>query len=221
MDLLLAEELLLIALDDEKGWSRNSRLELGLAGALLEDLGRAGALRSDGNRLHVVDTAAPEHPLLARTHEVMAGSGKPRGAKAWLDRLPRRLKPITATVAAGLVQRGVLTEQRHKLFGVFPSPRFPEADPEPERRIRERLTAVLVGHRRPEERDALLFGLLVALEMISDLVEWSQRRAARERAKEIADGGTTDDAVARAVHQQMRTALAAKAAAAAAAGGGG
>ncbi len=220
MELLLAEELLLIALDDEKGSSRNSRLDLGLAGALLEDLGRVGALRSEGKQLQTVDAAAPEYPLLARTHEVIVGSGKPRSAKAWLDRLPRRLKPITSTVATGLVQRGVLTEQRRKVLGVFPSPRFPESDPEPERRIRGRLTAVLAGERRPEERDALLFGLLVDLEMISELVEWSQRRAARERAKEIADGGITDNGVARAVQQGMKTAAATKAGAAAAAGGG-
>ncbi|MPZ66566.1 MAG: hypothetical protein GEU83_14000 [Pseudonocardiaceae bacterium] len=220
MDLLLAEELLLIALDDQKGSSRNSRLDLGLAGALLEDLGGVGALRAEGKELHSVDAAAPEHPLLVRAHEVLVGSGKPRSAKAWLGRLPRQLKPITGTVATGLVQRGVLAEQRRKALGVFPSTRYPEADPGPERRLRDRLTAVLNGQGRPEERDALLLGLLVSLEMISELVEWSQRRAARERAKEIADGGITGNAVARAVQQHMKTAAGAKAGAAAAAGGG-
>lgn len=221
MELLLAEELLLIALDDEKGSSRNSRLELGLAGALLEDLGRAGALRSKGKELHSVDVAAPEHPLLVRAHDVIVGSGRPRSAKAWLGRLPRRLKPIIGTVASGLVQQGVLTEQRRKVLGVFPSTRFPVADPGPERLLRDRLTAVLDGRRRPEDRDALLFGLLVSLEMISELVEWDERRAARERAKEIADGGITGNAVARAIQQEMKTAAAAKAGAAAAAAGGG
>lgn len=221
MELLLAEELLLIALDDEQGVSRNSRLDLGLAGALLEDLGRAGALRSQGKELRPVETAAPAHPLLLRAHDVIAGSSKPRSVKAWLARLPRRLKPFTRTVAGGLVEQGVLTEQRDKALGVFTRIRFPEADPGPERLLRDRLTAVLEGRRRPEDRDALLLGLLVSLEMISELVEWSRRRVARERARAIAEGGITGNAVARAIHQEMTTAATLKAGAAAAAAGGG
>ncbi|MGH4018528.1 MAG: GOLPH3/VPS74 family protein [Pseudonocardiaceae bacterium] len=221
MELLLAEELLLLALDDEKGSSWNSRLEFGLAGALLVDLGRVGALRSEGKELHLVDAAAPEHPLLVRAYDVIAGSGKPRSAKAWLSRLPRRLKPITGTVATGLVERGVLSEQRRKVLGVFPSTRFPQADPGPERLLRDRLTAVLDGQRRPEERDALLFGLLVPVELVSELVDWSQRRAARERAKQIADGGIAGDAVARAVQAQVTVAVTAAMAGAAGAAAGG
>jgi hypothetical protein len=220
MELLLAEELLLIALDDEQGSSPYGRLDLGLAGALLEDLGRIGALRSDGKHLHPVDGAAPEHPLLARARDVIGNSRRPRSAKAWLDRLPRKLKPLTGTVATGLVERGVLTEQRRMVLGVFPSTRYPVVDPDPERQIKERLTSVLDGYRRPEERDALLLGLLVSLELISELVEWSRRRAARERAREIADGGIADGAIARAVQLQVKAALATKAAAAAAAGAG-
>jgi hypothetical protein len=221
MELLLAEELLLIALNDEKGSSRNSRLELGLAGALLEDLGRAGALQYKGMELRAVDAAAPAHPLLARAYEVISGSGKPRSAKAWLDRLPRQLKPITRTVASGLVRQDVLTEQRRKVLGVFPSTRFPVADFGPKRLLRDRLTAVLDGRRCPEERDALLLGLLVSLEMIYELVEWSQRGMARERAKHIAEGGITGNAVTRAIQQQMKIATTAKAWTAAAAVGGG
>lgn len=69
----------------------------------------------------------------------------------------------------------------------FPSTRFPEADPGPERALRSRLQDVLVGDRAPQEYDALLLGLLEPLGLVEPLVERPQRREARNRAQEIVD----------------------------------
>jgi Golgi phosphoprotein 3 (GPP34) len=115
--------------------------------------------------------------------------------------LPGELKPLTGTIAAPLVDRGVLTEQRSKFLGLFPSTRFPEADPEPERALRFRLRAVLLGEREPATSEALLLALLVPLDLVGGLVDKDQRRAAKKRAKEIADGGIAGTAVSDAVRE--------------------
>ena len=164
------------------------------------DLGRLGALRPEGKELAAVTGSGPEHPVLARAHAVISASPKHRSAKSWVSRLARELKPLTETVAAPLVERGVLTEQRSKFLGLFPSTRFPEADPGPERLLRSRLRAVMLGDREPAERDALLLGLLVPLDLVG-LVENDQRRAAGKRAKEIAEGGVAGTAVSDAARE--------------------
>jgi len=60
---------------------------------------------------------------------------------------------------------------------------------------------VLLGDREPAERDALLLGLLVPLDLVSGLVEKDQRRTAKTRAKEIAEGGVVGTAVPDAVRE--------------------
>ena len=165
------------------------------------DLGRLGALRPEGKELAAVTGSGSEHPVLARAHAVISASPKLRSAKSWVGRLPGELKPLTGTVAAPLVERGVLTEQRSKFLGLFPSTRFPETDPGPERLLRSRLSAVLLGDREPAERDALLLGLLVPLDLVGGLVEKDQRRTAKTRAKEIAKGGVAGTAVPDAVRE--------------------
>jgi len=189
MELTLAEELLLLALHDEKGSTGFTQTHPGMAGALLVDLGRLGALRPEGKELAAVTGSGPEHPVLARAHAVISASPKHRSAKSWVSRLPGELKPLTGTVAAPLVERGVLTEQCSKFLGLFPSTRFPKADPGPERLLRSRLRAVLLGDREPAERDALLLGLLVPLDLVGGLVRRTsaaRRGGGRRRSPRVA-----------------------------------
>ena len=220
-ELLLAEQMLLIALDDEQGSSSNSSLPAGLAGALLTDLAREEALRWDGEALHPVPVAGLQHPLLSRVHEVIAASSSPRSAKSWVQKLPRSLRPVTETVAAALVERGVLSEQRYKILGLFPSTRFPETDPEPERLLRTRLHAVLTEGHPPAEDDALLLGLLVPLGLVDALVDKTDRPAARKRAREIADNSVAGSAVGKVVQEVQAAAMVAVVAGAAGAAAGG
>ncbi len=98
--LTLAEELLLLALHDEKGSTGFTQIDPGLAGALLVDLGRLGALRPEVKELAAVAGSGPEHPVLARAHAVISTSPKLRSAKSWVGRLPGELKPLTGAVAA-------------------------------------------------------------------------------------------------------------------------
>lgn len=199
MELILAEELLLLALDETKGSAGSTPLDPGLAGALLVDLGRLGALQPVGRELHPVEGVGLEHPVLARAAAAIAESSKRRTAKSWVGRLPRELKPLTATVAHPLVERGILAERRVKVLGLFPGTRFPEADPGPERMLRSRLQDVLLGGRAPQEQDALLLGLLEPLGLVDRLVERPQRREARKRAKQVATTGIAGSAVSQAV----------------------
>lgn len=209
VELNLAESVLLLALDEAKGSAGLTPIDPGLAGALLVDLGRLGALQPVGKELHPAEGIGIEHPVLAQAAMAIAASSKPRTAKSWVGRLPRELKPLTSTVARPLVEHGILAEQRVKVFGLFPGTRFPEADPGPERMLRSRLREVLLDGRAPQEQDALLLGLLEPLGLVDRLVEGHQRhqrREARKRAKEIATHGIAGSAVSDAV-RDIQTAV--------------
>lgn len=200
--MLLAEELLLISLDDEKGTDRtNWGVDAGLAGALLLELAAGGHLKARDGDLVAAGGPPPAEPLPAEALAEIAASERPRGAKHWVGQLPKRLKPLRGRVADRLVSRGVLEEQRHKVMGLIPTTRYPERDPGPERALRERLRAALLEDREPDERTALLIGLLHPLHLVDRVVDKPDRQRAKQRAEQIADRGVVGGAVESAVKE--------------------
>ncbi len=208
--MLLAEALLLLILDEDKGTNRwVTAADHGLAGALLLDL----EMHDRDGRL-VVAGPRPAEPPLAAAWDVV--SAEERSAKHWVSKLPGKLKPIKGTVATGLVERGVLEEERHRTLGLFASTRYPERDPAPERELRAQLRAVLVDDAEPSPFVTSLLGLLVPLDLVKRIVDRSERKAATARAKAIAERGAVGDAVKAAVNQQVMAAIVATTAATAA-----
>lgn len=196
----LAEEVLLIALDDKRGDDRSSwGIDSGLAGAVLLDLAERGCIGDDAGRLTAADCEPLDDPLLAETLELVRA--EPDDAKGWVAKLPKRLEPLRQRVADGLVERGILEHERRRVLGLFPANRHPEVDPEPERELRERLRTVLEGEREASPREALLISLLEPHGLATGLVPKERRKQAGERAKAITDGGSVSSAVGDAVEQ--------------------
>ena len=211
--MLVAESLPLLLLDDEAGTSAwVTGRDAALAGALLLDLLAAELLDEADGKL-VVTGAEPEAPALAAAWRVLSAS-EPRKVKHWIDKLPGKLKPIKGTIAQDLVARGVLDERRHKTLGLFGSTRYPELDPGPEQHLRAALRAVLVDGFEPDPNVAALLALVVPLDMIKRVVERDERKAAKARAKEVADRGPVGGAVRAAVQEQITAAIIAGVAAA-------
>jgi hypothetical protein len=215
--MLLAEELLLISLGESGRPGMSENLNAGLAGALLLDLAAAGAIEVQDGKIVAVGAGPPGAPGAAIA--AIREQDRLRNAKHWVGRLPRALRPIRATVAERLVQQGVLGDERGKLLGLFSSRRFPERDPEPERELRARVRAALVDGEEPDPHTAQLIGLLEPLGLVGRVVEGSERRAAKKRAKQIADRGVVGNAVERAVQEELAAVLVAVTAATAATSG--
>lgn len=201
-DLILAEEVLLLAYDDERGKDGTSwGIDAGLAGSLLIDLGEAGCVRVEGKELVATGRPAPDHPLLADALDRISQSDKRRTAKGWLDKLRKEPAPLKERVVQGLVDRGVLREEERRMLRIFRTTHYPEANPEPERVLRERLSAVVLGERAPAPRDVLLLSVLQPYDMVKELAPNDRRREAKARAKEIADRGVAGKAVEDAIKE--------------------
>jgi golgi phosphoprotein 3 len=194
--LLLSEELLLLALDDDTGANRAQwSLDAALAGAVLLDLIGAGALREEDGDLVADAGHAPVHPVLADALAAIAADDRPRSAKHWVSKLPRRVKPLKGRVAERLVDRGILSGEDRRTLGLFRTTRYVEADPSAERDLRERLSRALLGDGEADERTALLVALLQPTELVARVVPRDRRKEAKARAKEIAERGAVGDAV--------------------------
>jgi len=201
--LLITEELFLLTHDDETGKADNLVAgAVAFAGALLLDLAEQGLVQADGKKLVPVGSTAT-HPLLAEAAAELAASKKPRDARHWVDRLPRVLKPFEDKIGTSLVERGVLRREDGKALGLFKYTKWPERDPEPERRLRAGLADVLGRGAQPTPRQELLIPLLATMGYVPKLVAKDERKAAKARAKEITDAAKDGSLVSSAVSQSV------------------
>lgn len=220
MTQLIAEQLLLLAYRPD-GTARGEGIELdmGLGGALLTELALDGhvevgekEVRASGGR------PRPEHPVLAAALAEI--ELKARGPKACVTRLSRGAR---LELLAGLVERGVLTEQPRRVFGVFPGRRFPIADPAPKEEALGRLRAAVVEGAEPDQHTAALAGLIHAAGLARRVFANDDQRAVKARLKEIDQGDRVTEAVRKAIRAARAataaTAMAVSSAAAASSGG--
>src|ERR1051325_2252519 len=149
----LAEELLLLAYDDQTGKATGSRigLDLGMAAAVLVDLALAGRIAYVDGYLKVIDPS-PIGEAIADAVLAKAADDEPHTPAQWLQRLRHRLR---TRVLEDLVSRGVVQDiDETQMDGHVHIHRSPTTDPAYEAEIRKRLAEALTTEGLCDERTA-------------------------------------------------------------------
>jgi len=159
----LAEELLLLAYDDQTGKATGSRigLDLGMAAAVMVDLALAGRIAYIDGYLKVID-ATPTGEAIADAVLAKAADEEPHTPVQWLHRLRHRLR---SRVLEDLVARGVIQDVDETQLEYIHVHRYPTVEPAVEAEIRKRLAEALITEQVPDERTAALCTLLTACRM--------------------------------------------------------
>ncbi|MEV0234435.1 GPP34 family phosphoprotein [Nonomuraea sp. NPDC050786] len=194
MTVTIAEELLLLAYNDEKGTQlvSGTQLDPALAGALLAELAVNGRLELSDKKVTVKDPSPLGDPELDATLGRIAKEGKERKPAWWVQRL--QSANLRKRLLSRLAESGVLAEQRGKVLGIFPTTRWPEANPDVEAAVRGRVTSALAG-ADPDARTAVLIAIAHAAKLDGKAFP----EASKQRVKEIAEGAWTADAVAQTI----------------------
>ncbi len=200
----IAEDLLLLLLDDESGKYVVDGVKLPrvLAGAVLLELALDDvvAVDTEGNqvkkgRIAIRTEARPADPILAEAVERL-GSGRPLKPTAAIEKLQKGLQE---KLLARVVEQGWVSEERGKILGVFPTKKWPAIDFTHEQRVRDLIRAALIDGLTPEPRTAALIALLSAADAAPKVFPDADKRAVKKRAKEIAQGEWAARAVRDAV----------------------
>jgi len=203
MTTLIAEDLLLLLLDDERGTVMSSHADVALGGALLLELALAEAVLVrertsiwSGAKVAVTPGARVADPVLAEALARVAE--RERSASDLVNRLGRGAR---SALTARLADRGILRREDGRVLGLFPRTRWPEADGTHEDEVRRRLTAVLVQGLDPDPRTGALVALLSAVDKAPSAVELAgvPARDVRRRAKQVAEGAWAAKAVRDAI----------------------
>lgn len=208
---LLAEDLLLLALDDDKGtvsWQRSTTLPYGLGGALLIDLALQKRIDSVDKKIIAGDPSPTGDEVLDVALETIRAEDKLRDAKHWVTKLGGRTG-LREQLARRLVTRGILREREHTFLWVFHDPRFPTSDAGRESAVRARIREVALAGAEPDTRMLSLLSLVSACDLTGSLFSREERTQARRRIKELVDGDQFSEAVGRAVADAAAAAAAA------------
>jgi len=203
---LIAEDLLLVLLDDKKGtvstWGKTDAV---LGGAVLTELAVAGLVTVDrhnsiwrADKVHASEPAPSElDPVLADALALIAE--KDRKAS---DLVTKIGKGLEKRLEAALAERGVLERRKGKVLGLFPRTTWPAADTAREQDVRRSVTSCLVDGVAPDPRTGALIALLAAIDQAHSAVTPGtpvKKRDLKKRAKQIADGQWAAKAVKDAV----------------------
>jgi hypothetical protein len=183
----LAEELLLLAYDDQTGKATGSRigLDLGMAAAVLVDLALAGRIAYVSGNI-VVNNPTPIGDPIADLVLAKAAASEPHTPAQWVQRLRHGLRN---RVLEDLIARGVVRDVDETQLEYIHVHRYPTADPAYEAEIRKRLADALISDAPPDERTAALATLLIATRMEPALRLPPEEAAhAHKRLEEIASG---------------------------------
>jgi len=197
--LLLHEELLLLALNDEEG---SGRSDLALAGGLLTELVFHGAIEIETNkRKYKVRAAEPAQPianeLLTECLQDITESKKERSAQHWVSKFSTK-KGLKHRVAEPLVEKGIVSEKQSKLLFITIT-RYPELDPGPEAEMTERLRVAIEHDVTPSDRTVALLAIANAARLLGNNFDKKLLRSHRERIAALSKGSVASEAVRAAI----------------------
>ncbi len=197
MALNLAEELFLLALDDEEGWIAApavNTLRYGLVAAMLADLTLHDKIAVEDQRVILLDPAPVGDDLLDDTLKRLADSSKPRKVKYWLNALGFRKLP--KQIAQRLVTQGVLREEERRYLWVAPYAGSPQQDAPAKYWIKQGLRTAGLTSAKPERRGVVLLSLMKGCRLLNLVFTRDERKAASKRVDELVQGEDFGAAVA-------------------------
>lgn len=188
-ELTLAEEVLLLALEDESGRLvelPEHSLEYALASAVLMDLCLRGRLDGDLRSLTVLDTAPLGDDILDPALAELGHRADARDAQSWIRTLAADAAGIRTRALDRLVARGILRRDRSLLHWAVGRRRYPVADNHERLEVRTRLLRLLRGGDIPDPRDVLIVALADACAVFDAIIEMDELVELRQRITDIA-----------------------------------
>ena len=206
--MLLAEELILLLLDDQKGTmpaAASMKIDTLLGGAVLVELAlleRVGVTaKKPGGKPDRLAVLADDPTGDALLDAALDRLRKKDGKSAW-DAVGIASKDVKRDVTERLVAAGALDEERSKILGIFPSRTLPAANPQWEHEVRARVGAVLDGSTTPDPHTGSIIALLLAGDLLDAAIPLDDRAARKDRkarAEQIAAGSWASDATKQAL----------------------
>ena len=201
--LFLHEEIMLLALRDEKGTVEcGSRYNFAMGGAILADLLLAERISIDKGKKKLVNLASRTpmgDSVIDECRKKISSAKRRANAQTWVQRFSS-LKKLHHRVAQGLCKRGILRADEDKVLFFFSRQIYPELNPQPERKLIERLRkAIFEDSRNVDPRTVTLISLAKAADLLRIPFDKKDLKKRKKRIDQIVNGEMMGKAAREAV----------------------
>ena len=207
-DLTLHEQLLLLALHDQKGTMQTWLFAYAAAATILVELidgGRLGVEPAKGHAVLVAKDPTPTgNPVLDDYLRQIANAPRPASVESWIAKVAGTAG-LHDRIAEELCNRGILSRSEGRVLWVFSRKTYPTADAAPEKELVARLQAELTGSEPLTPHGAALLALGHETNILAHVFGNALLGAQRARVNEA----VMLDALEPAQKDVMRAALAA------------
>lgn len=195
--LYLYQEIMLLALRDEKGTFSTGFIEQAIAGAVLAELLLDEKINVESSKKQMVniENSAPYgDPVIDECLSKMKESKRRASLQNWVSRLAR-VKDLKNKAAQQLCDRGILKAEEDKILFIFTRRIYPELNPTPEREIIERLKAAIFTDKEPlNPHTVVLISLANGSGMLNETFGRKELKPYQKRIDKIQEGDLTGEA---------------------------
>ncbi len=212
-DLFIQEEILLLALKDDKGTFYMRTILPALGGAIMAELLLAGRIEVEQNRKKMVNIAGRQtfgDLVLDEALNKIATAKRRASLQTWIQRISH-LPRLQHRIAQGLCRKSVLRQDEQQILIFFRQKIYPELDHGAEQVLTERLHDAIFGESLEiEPRTVVLMALAKATDLLSIPFPRKELSSRKKRIKSIVEGDLIGTATKEAV-EAVNAALAAAA----------
>ena len=190
-NLTLYEEVILLALCEERGTINSSYVNYAVAAAIVAELLLRERISIDegrGKLINVESTALFADPILDEAIQLLSSAKRRKKLNSWVQKFST-IKNLRHKVAEQLVRKGIVKADTDKVLFLFTRKVYPELNPVPEKQLRERLRqAVLSEETEIETRTTVLLSLLKGARLIQQVFSRKELREHKKRIERITEG---------------------------------
>ena len=209
--LFLYEEIMLLALKDEEGTiASGTNYQYALAGSVLAELlleEKISVEEQKKKKYAVLKDSTPlGDPVIDECLNKVLQAKKKQQLQTWVSRFSG-LKNLKHRTARKLVARGILRADEDKVLLLFTRKIYPEVDPEPERRMIERMRKALFTEQQDiDPRTVVLVSLADSTGLLKVVFDKKELKSRKKRIEQIVNGELTGEATKEAI-QAMQAAV--------------
>lgn len=210
MNLNLIDQLILLALDDEKGNFIADSFSFGysLAGAVILELSLQEKIEVENKKIKVISKDKCGDLLLDHFLDKMISSKKQKSVQSWVESLGNEYSFIKNTTVENLINEGILTKKEEKILWIFSVDKFPAQNAKPENLLRKRLNDILLNNREVELREIMLISLVDMCELNNEVYGKERAKNYKKKIKEIVKQAQLSSSVGEAIKEIHDTLMA-------------
>jgi len=203
-NLFLQDEILLLALRDQKGTILPGTMyQYALGGAILSELllhKRIKVIEKRWSKLvEVTDPAPVGEPLIDLCFDKIKNARRRGSLQTWISRFAN-ISKLKHQIAEKLCRMGILKEDEGKVLLFFTRKVYPEINPKPERELIRRMHhAICSDTREIDSRTVVLIALTHHAGILKGSFDKSELKSRKNRIKEIIEGNLMGEAAKEAI----------------------